>query len=307
VNDVSGAPDDRAAYAGFWRRFAAYAIDYAVVLSGSVALGAAAPRIGLAGDASRLSLLVLAGYFLYCTLLESSPWQATLGKRALRLKVMNRRGERIAFARAALRFVAKLLSVLTLCLGFLLIVVTRRRQALHDLVAGTLIAHDGTAPRPKWAVAALAAAGCVPVIGVLAAIALPAYRDYTIRAQVTEGLTLASGYRAAVESAWRNSPRDFAELTSDSIAARLPQSGRYVESIELVSGMIVITYGGAANRSLAGSVLTLVPALDSRRTLRWACGYGQPPAGYEPVFEGHTGYTNIDERFVPSGCRTTAL
>jgi uncharacterized RDD family membrane protein YckC len=307
VNDVAGVPDDRAAYAGFWRRFAAYAIDYLVILIGSAVLGGIAPLIGIAGEPSTLSLTVLAGYFLYCTLLESSAWQATLGKRALRLKVMNRRGERIGFARAVVRFVAKLLSVLTLCLGYLLIVATHRRQALHDLVAGTLVAHDGTAPRPTWVVATLATVGCVPVVGALAAIALPAYRDYTIRAQVTEGLALASTYRAAVEAAWSNSQRELTELTADAVGARLPQSGRYVESIELISGMIVITYGGAANDMLAGSVLAIVPALDSRRTLGWACGYGQPPAGFEPVLEGHAGYTDIDERFVPSLCRSTEL
>lgn len=306
MNNVPGVPDDRAAYAGFWRRFAAYAIDYLLVLIGTAVLGAAATLAGLAGDGARLSLIALAGYFLYCTLLESSPWQATVGKRALGLKVMNRRGERIGFARAAARFVAKLLSVLTLCLGYLLIVVTRRRQALHDLIAGTLVAHDQTPRRPAWLVATLSAVACVPLFGVLAAIALPAYQDYAIRAQVSEGLALASGYRAAIETAWRNSPPDFADVTSDSIGAGLARSGRYVESIEVVSGMIVITYGGEANGTVTGSVLTIVPALDSNRALAWACGYGGPPDGFEVAFEGHAGYTDIDERYIPSRCRSTA-
>ena len=84
--------------------------------------------VGLALDSARLSLAALVGYFLYCTLLESSAWQATVGKRALGLKVTSARGERIGFARAAVRFAAKLLSVLTLCLGFLLIFVTQRRE-----------------------------------------------------------------------------------------------------------------------------------------------------------------------------------
>lgn len=149
MNDAGGAAHDRAAYAGFWRRFAAYAIDYAIVFLGSAALGIAATLAGVFADgAPVLSAAVLAGYFLYCALLESSSWQATVGKRALRLKVTNDRGERIGFARAAARFIAKFLSVLTLCLGYLLIVVTRRRQALHDLIAGTLVAHDTTPSRP---------------------------------------------------------------------------------------------------------------------------------------------------------------
>jgi uncharacterized RDD family membrane protein YckC len=308
VSQAPDAADDRAAYAGFWRRFAAYAIDYVLVLLGGIVLGAVVIRAGIVEDGTqgRFTLWLLVGYFLYCTLLESSPWQATVGKRALGIKVTSRRGERIGYARAAARFGAKLLSVLTMCLGYLLIVVTRRRQALHDLIAGTLVAHDGIRRRPAWLVAAISAAASVPFLGVLAAIALPAYQDYTIRAQISEGLTLAAGYRAAIETAWRNSPRDFADVTTDSIGAGLPQRGRYVEAIEVVSGMIVITYGAAANDAVAGSVLAIVPALDAERRLAWACGYGEPPAGYAVVHEDHAGYTAIEQRFVPSRCREGA-
>jgi len=142
VNDVPGAPDERALYAGFWRRFAAYAIDYVLVFLASAAIAVVATLSGLLpDDAPQISLIVLAGYFFYCALLESSSWQATVGKRALGLKVTNRRGERIGFGRAAARFVAKFLSALTLCLGYLVMLVTERRQALHDLIAGTLVAH----------------------------------------------------------------------------------------------------------------------------------------------------------------------
>jgi uncharacterized RDD family membrane protein YckC/Tfp pilus assembly major pilin PilA len=304
VNDPGVA---RAAYAGFWRRFAAYAIDYVLVLLGSAVLGAAAQLAGIVGDGAQLSLAVLAGYFLYCALLESSGLQATLGKRALGIKVVDRHGERIGFGRAAARFAAKLLSVLTLLLGYLLVLVTPRRQALHDLLAGTLVTFDETPRRPVWMVAAVSTTASLPFAAILAAIGLPAYQDYTIRAQVSEGLTLASGYRAAIATAWRNSPGSFVDLTADSVGADLPRSGRFVESIDVVSGMIVITYGAAANEALAGSVLTIVPALDGERTLGWACGYGQPPPGFEAVFDGHAGYTDIDQRYIPSLCRNVDL
>jgi uncharacterized RDD family membrane protein YckC len=308
VNHVPRVPDDRSAFAGFWRRFAAYAIDYVLVLLGGTVLGAGAILAGVVEDGTqgRFTLWLLAGYFLYCALLESSPWQATVGKRVIGIKVVNRRGERIGFARAAARFAAKLLSVLTLFLGYLLIVVTKRRQALHDVIAGTLLTHDEARRKPVWLVATISAAASVPFLGVLMAIALPAYQDYAIRAQISEGLALASGYRAAIEAAWRNSPRDFTGVTSDSVGAGLPQRGRFVESIEIVSGMIVITYGGDANGAVSGSVLAIVPALDSNRGLGWACGYGLPPLGFEVVFENPAGFTNIDERYIPSACRATA-
>ena len=301
MSDVPSAAEGRAAYAGFWRRFAAYVVDYIVVFAGSAALVLIASVTGLLPDGARQwSAIVLAGYFLYCTLLESSSSQATLGKRAFGLTVTNVRGERIGFARAAIRFVAKLLSLFTLCIGYLLIAVTPRRQALHDLIAGTVVV-DGAMPQPAWLVSAVAS---VPLVLVVAGMALPAYEDRTTRAQVQEGVDLANDYRAAIESGWRSSPRDFADMTSDSLAAGLPQRGRYVEAIEVVSGMIVITYGGEANAAIAGSVLAIVPALDSQRALAWACGYGEPPAGYEVVYENPGSYTDIDEVYIPSACRS---
>jgi uncharacterized RDD family membrane protein YckC len=304
VNDAGVA--QRAAYAGFWRRFAAYAIDYLIVLVGGMVLGALVIRTGIVenGTQGRFTVWLLAGYFLYCTSLESSSWQATIGKRLIGIKVTNRHGERIGFARAAARFVAKLLSVLTLFVGYLLIAITARRQALHDLIAGTLVVHEGPRRRPAWIVATVSVAACVPFLGVLAAIAAPAYQDYAIRAQVSEGLELASRHRAAVEAAWGNSPGDLADLTSDSVGHGLPRTGRYVESIEIVSGMIVISYGAAANEALAGSVLSIVPALDDQRTLAWACGYGTAPRGFRTLFDGHSGYTDIEQRYIPSSCRS---
>ncbi len=306
MNDA-GPVLDRAAYAGFWRRFAAYAIDYALLFLASAALGIVATELSLLpDDAPELTALVLVGYLLYCTLLESSRRQATLGKLALGIKVTGLGGERIGFGRAVARFAARLLSVMTLCLGYVLIAVTKRRQGLHDLVAGTLVTFDVTPRRPAWLVAGVSVAALVPLLGVVTAGAMPAYRDYTIRAQVTEGLNLASSYRAAIETQWLSSPRDLATLTAAAVAAGLPRSGEYVESIDVVAGMIVIKYGGASSEPLAGSVLTLVPALDPQRALGWACGYGPPPRGFETVFEGHAGYTDIEQRYIPSSCRSSA-
>jgi type IV pilus assembly protein PilA len=278
-----------------------------LVLLGGIALGWRAIQTGVVADGAqgRFTIWLLAGYFFYYVLLESSPWQATIGKRVIGMKVTDRYGERIGLARAAVRCVTKLLSVLTLLVGYLLIVLTKRRQALHDLLAGTVVSHDDARRKPAWVVAAIGTVASVPFLAAVAAVALPAYQDFTIRAQVVEGLDLAAGYRAAIEAAWRSSPRELTDITADSIGAGLPRTGRYVESIDIVSGMIVISYGAAANEALAGSVLALVPALDAQRALGWACGYGPPPAGYETVYEGHTGYTNIEQRFIPAACRST--
>ena len=81
-------------------------------------------------------------HWLYYTLLESSPKQATIGKFTLGLRVTDLRGKRISFAQANLRYFSKILSAIPLCLGFLLILSTRRRQMLHDYIARTVVVTD---------------------------------------------------------------------------------------------------------------------------------------------------------------------
>lgn len=75
----------------------------------------------------------------YFALMESSKWQATLGKRVAGLRVTDEAGGRISVNRAIGRNAAKLLSTLTLGIGFLMILFNAKRRGLHDLVAGTLV------------------------------------------------------------------------------------------------------------------------------------------------------------------------
>jgi uncharacterized RDD family membrane protein YckC len=71
--------------------------------------------------------------------MESSTWQATLGKKILGLKVTDLAGNRISFARASGRFFGKILSGMILGIGFLMAGFTARKQALHDILAGCLV------------------------------------------------------------------------------------------------------------------------------------------------------------------------
>ena len=77
--------------------------------------------------------------WLYFALQESSAQQATLGQRALKIKVVNYNFERISFARATGRHFAMILSMLILFIGIIMIFFTKRRQTLHDIIAGTLV------------------------------------------------------------------------------------------------------------------------------------------------------------------------
>jgi uncharacterized RDD family membrane protein YckC len=121
-----------AAYAGFWRRAAAILIDALILaIPSGIVLGI------LGRGAGNLAVLVLD--WLYFAYQESSEAQATIGKRALGIKVTDLEGNRLTFGRATGRYFAKILSTITLGIGYLLAAFTVRKQALHDMVASTLV------------------------------------------------------------------------------------------------------------------------------------------------------------------------
>lgn len=140
-------------YGGFWIRFVAVVIDAfvvnAVVFPVSAVIGL---MIGLAGRSVSMPdrgvhlvhliviwTLSLLANWLYEATMESSSKQATLGKMALGLKVTDLEGRRISFARATARHFAKILSAMILLVGYIMAGFTERKQALHDIIAGTLV------------------------------------------------------------------------------------------------------------------------------------------------------------------------
>lgn len=143
-------------YAGLWRRAIAFPLDMTAVYLLFTAIwtvstpemerlvhnGAASPEAETAVRDYLFTLLFLLVHWLYYALLESSPWQATLGKRLLHLRVTDLRGHRVSFNRASFRAVGKSVSDVTYGIGFLMAGVTRRRQALHDFLAGCLVVRD---------------------------------------------------------------------------------------------------------------------------------------------------------------------
>ncbi|WP_419729808.1 RDD family protein [Lichenicola sp.] len=88
---------------------------------------------------SLMSLLVLVLTLGYFVLMESSHWQATIGKRVCRMRVTDLAGRRIGIARALGRYLGKFVSAVILGIGFLMVGWTRRKQGLHDIMAGTLV------------------------------------------------------------------------------------------------------------------------------------------------------------------------
>jgi uncharacterized RDD family membrane protein YckC len=132
-------------FAGFWRRGAAFVIDYVIVFAALVAtfagIGAVTgllhkPTSDLGGFANVVWILYLWAYFAG---MESSKYQATLGKRLLGIQVTDLRGRRIDFARASGRHLAKFISCLLCFVGFAMAAFTVRKQALHDVMASCFV------------------------------------------------------------------------------------------------------------------------------------------------------------------------
>jgi type IV pilus assembly protein PilA len=124
------------------------------------------------------------------------------------------------------------------------------------------------------------------VAGMIAAIAIPAYQDYTIRAQVAEGLSLSGSAKAAITEQYL----DTGEVPFDNAAAGLPDpenlSGSYVASIAIEDGTIVVSYGNLAHEAIHGDMLVLEPAPGEDNTLAWEC--------WSP---------DIEARHLPAACR----
>ncbi len=144
----------------------------------------------------------------------------------------------------------------------------------------------------------------VAIIGILAAIAIPAYQDYTIRAQVTEGLNLASAVKAAVAETYADRGAWPADMTAVGITKAT--TGKYVSKMEINAGTIVITYGLQANAAnLAGKTLSLKPLVSANDDVIWICGKGATPVGAVEATSGNSGAvaTSLVDKYMPSNCR----
>jgi len=283
-------------YAGFIRRWAALFLDSLIVAIPLVILAVVvAIPLGLlraGGDEGATFaqgiyyLLYLIAAPLYYAGMESSVHQATLGKRALGIKVTDNDGRRLSFGHALGRWFAAALSYLTLYIGFLMAAFTERKRALHDIVAGTLVvdrwAYSEFPERQKrelsgCLIAFLIGIFLVPfVVGVLAAIAVAQFEDYKIRAQVSEGMSIADGVKTAVAE-YRISNN---ALPTSNAAAGLaaPESlnGTYVGRVDVgsVPGEIAVVFSAspphAANPAIDGASLRFSPS-ETNGGLEWRC------------------------------------
>jgi type IV pilus assembly protein PilA len=151
----------------------------------------------------------------------------------------------------------------------------------------------------------------VAIIGILAAIAIPAYQDYTIRSQVTEGLNLAGAVKAAVAETYADKgvwPADNQEAgIVNAAGAAVDPSGKYVTKVQVGTGTISITYGNQANANILNKVLALRPRISKNDDVIWLCGFNKgdgiavlldPTSGASPEVTSTTA-----PKYVPASCR----
>jgi len=127
----------------------------------------------------------------------------------------------------------------------------------------------------------------IAILAIIMAIAIPAYQDYTIRTQVTEGMNLANGAKAAVWDYWS----DTGTLPANNTEAGLPTPasivGEYVSAVQINNGLITALFDtGMENAAITGRTLVLEPLPNIDATMSWSCNTG-----------------TIESRFLPARCR----
>jgi type IV pilus assembly protein PilA len=150
----------------------------------------------------------------------------------------------------------------------------------------------------------------VAIIGILAAVAIPAYQDYTIRGQVAEGLTLAAQAKTAISESFSNTGTAPATRTAAGMSPNaVDTTGNYVSQMAVANGVITITYSNVApqhaNSNVNGLTLTLVPYTAVDNSVAWKCrALGSVAAGAGTIMPTAVNAVgNVPAKYAPSECR----
>jgi type IV pilus assembly protein PilA len=150
----------------------------------------------------------------------------------------------------------------------------------------------------------------VAIIGILAAIAIPAYQDYTIRSQVAEGLTLAAQAKTAVSESFAQTGTAPATRNAAGMSDNATDTaGNYVNSLAINNGVITLTFSNAgnqrANAAINGQTVTLVPYLSVDNSVSWKCralNSSKTPGG-ALMNNAVNAAGNLLARYAPAECR----
>jgi type IV pilus assembly protein PilA len=147
----------------------------------------------------------------------------------------------------------------------------------------------------------------VAIIGILAAIAIPAYQDYVIRSQVSEGLAMASATKTSVAEYFAD--RGDWPVSNGDLGITTAPTGKYVASVDVSNGTIVVSFGNDANTAINPGALALQPFASENLDIIWKCGSREltvTPVDDTPgtvASESSDTLTTIAGKYRPSNCR----
>lgn len=146
----------------------------------------------------------------------------------------------------------------------------------------------------------------IAIIGILASLAISAYQTYTVRAQISEGISMAAGAKVPVADAYTNdgvAPAD--RVTAGLSATATDTRGAYVSGIDISNGRVDVTFGGpSAHAEIVGRTFSITPYETAGNTIIWRCGAAAAPTGAALLNGGdpHQAPT-VEIRYLPASCR----
>ena len=283
-------------YGDFWNRFAASFIDGIITsMVGGILAGVLGGFYGAAGGTSEgagvlgFCLGLILGW-LYSAIMESSAKQATLGKIAMGLVVTDERGNRLTFGRATARYFAKWL----FGFGCIIAAFTEKKEALHDMIAGTIVYQRR--PSKAGGIAVLATfIGLIFLLGLLTAIVLPSFLLQANKAKQSE----AKHYIASMNKGQQDYYAEMAEFSnkiSDLGLEIKSETENYSYNISKVNySRYIISTATAKNEQLKS--YSGIVYLDDNTTTSMICETEEPsltaPTDFEDVYVCPSGSSRL--------------
>ncbi len=155
----------------------------------------------------------------------------------------------------------------------------------------------------------------VAIIGILASLAIGAYQNYVIRAQVAEGVNMAAGAKTPIVDAFlQRGEAPVNRLQAGMTANAADTQGNYVSEVEVVNGRLQVTFGNRASQQIDTMTLSLTPYETADLSIIWRCGNAPQPTSsggvaYDPMGTSGGGQaaayvaSSVPAQYMPSTCR----
>ena len=257
------------------------------VIAGLVAITG---REGILHNKTAVSVFYWTIFFAslaYHVLMESGSGGATLGKRWMNLKIVDADGKQLSVPRALGRLLARLFSFLPFFAGFLFQPFNRRKQALHDMIAGTVVvqASENKKISVMASLLVLFFALLVPVVALFSTAGLPLYQQYVLKVQMDHGMKTGEKATKAIAAYYLANGRVPAVITDADVTFK---PAYHIAGIDInqQNGELSLTFSDAVGKAIVNKHLLFTPAMAAGQSIVWQC---------------HS--TDIEARLLPASCK----